>query len=279
MKRLLEIPLPDVETNQESAEHASHVRIAMLIAQLQTYASASPDDHRFHAALLRHSSTAKANERFLDALLAYSLMNAKERQGLMAWIGETFAPASTVYPKMSTLISIDTSVILQYALKNEELKGAMLVSGFAPTARSGRDEGWKFRVRPRTKIGVLHGKSRTKPQGCKGTLGEMLRKAREAQGLGQRELARIVGISQAFLSKVENDEFTPPGEEKLKAIARTLGLEVDLILARAGRVASDVLQIIKNHPTEMAELVRATQPLSKEQILETIDALRRRRND
>jgi HTH-type transcriptional regulator, competence development regulator len=88
------------------------------------------------------------------------------------------------------------------------------------------------------------------------SFGTMLRQRREAAQIGLRELSRRVGISPAYLSKVETNQFRPPAEDKLVAIAKELQLDPDAVLAQAGRVPADVMETIKQHPVEMATLIR-----------------------
>ena len=57
-------------------------------------------------------------------------------------------------------------------------------------------------------------------------------------------------MSPTYLSKVERSEFPPPAEKKIVAIAKQLKLHPDELLGLAGRVASDVSQIIQKQPTE-----------------------------
>jgi transcriptional regulator with XRE-family HTH domain len=87
--------------------------------------------------------------------------------------------------------------------------------------------------------------------------GGQLRGRRKAEGVGLRELARRVNVSPAYLSKIETGQFRPPAEGKLIAIAKQLNLDSDALLAQAGRVATDVLDIIKTRPVEMTKLIRA----------------------
>lgn len=96
--------------------------------------------------------------------------------------------------------------------------------------------------------------------------GEFVRGAREAKAIGLREMAKMIGVSPTYLSKVERDEFAPPAEDKVKAIARVLGCDVDELLARAGKVASDLSDIIKRHPVELAALLRTTRGLTPDNI-------------
>src|SRR5271165_1726454 len=96
--------------------------------------------------------------------------------------------------------------------------------------------------------------------------GEFVRRKREAKDIGLREMAKMIGVSPTYLSKVERDEFAPPVEEKVKSIAQIIGCDVDELLARANRVASDLSDIIKRHPVELAALLRTTKEFSTEDI-------------
>jgi Helix-turn-helix len=73
-------------------------------------------------------------------------------------------------------------------------------------------------------------------------------------------------VSPTYLSKVERDELSPPAEDKVRAIAKILDCDADDLLARAGRVSSDISDIIKRHPVELAALLRTTKGLTAERI-------------
>ena len=108
--------------------------------------------------------------------------------------------------------------------------------------------------------------------------GAYVRRVREARELGLREMARMIGVSPTYLSKVERDEFAPPAEDKVKAIAKVLECDADDLLAKAGRVSSDVSEIIRRRPVELAALLRTANRLSAEDIARlTSDAQRVRR--
>ena len=96
--------------------------------------------------------------------------------------------------------------------------------------------------------------------------GVFVRREREARGFGLREMAKMIGVSPTYLSKVERDEFAPPAEDKVKAIAQVLDCDADDLLARAGRVSTDISDIIKRHPVELASLLRTTKGLSADGI-------------
>ena len=92
--------------------------------------------------------------------------------------------------------------------------------------------------------------------------GAFIRRKREAKEIGLREMAKMIGVSPTYLSKVERDEFPPPVEDKVKAIAKIINCDADELLARAGRVSSDLSDIIKRHPRELAALLRTTKGLT-----------------
>ena len=94
--------------------------------------------------------------------------------------------------------------------------------------------------------------------------GAFIRREREGREIGLREMAKKIGVSPTYLSKIERDEFTPPAEDKVRAIAGVLGLDADELLALAGRVASDLTEIIRERPREMADFLRAAKGLTAE---------------
>ncbi len=64
-------------------------------------------------------------------------------------------------------------------------------------------------------------------------------------------------LSPTYLSRVERGQLLPPAEDKVLAIARELDQDPDVLLAMAGRVASDVTEVIKRHPGELVPLIRS----------------------
>jgi transcriptional regulator with XRE-family HTH domain len=96
--------------------------------------------------------------------------------------------------------------------------------------------------------------------------GEFVRRERLEKEIGLREMAKIIGVSPTYLSKVERNEFPPPAEDKVRKIAEIIGCDVDELLARAGRVSSDLSDIIKQHPRELAALLRTTKGLSVDEM-------------
>jgi transcriptional regulator with XRE-family HTH domain len=43
--------------------------------------------------------------------------------------------------------------------------------------------------------------------------GEFVRRERETKEIGLREMAKMIGVSPTYLSKIERDEFPPPAED------------------------------------------------------------------
>ena len=94
--------------------------------------------------------------------------------------------------------------------------------------------------------------------GGKEPFGAFIRRQRLAKGIGLREMAKMIGVNPTYLSKVERDEFAPPAEDRVKSIAELLDLDPDELLARAGKVASDLTEIIKRRPREAGIFLRTT---------------------
>ncbi|MGE3746180.1 MAG: helix-turn-helix domain-containing protein [Sphingomonadaceae bacterium] len=97
--------------------------------------------------------------------------------------------------------------------------------------------------------------------------GAFIRREREGKEIGLREMAKKIGVSPTYLSKVERDEFPPPAEDKVRKIAGVLKLDADELLALAGRVATDLTDIIRERPREMADFLRAAKGLTAEDMV------------
>ena len=98
--------------------------------------------------------------------------------------------------------------------------------------------------------------------------GAFIRREREGKGIGLREMAKMIGVSPTYLSMVERDAMMPPAEDKVKAIANIINCDADDLLARAGRLATDISDIIKRRPVELAALLRNTKGLSVAEIVQ-----------
>jgi transcriptional regulator with XRE-family HTH domain len=76
------------------------------------------------------------------------------------------------------------------------------------------------------------------------TFGTLVRQLRSQKGYSLRELARRIDVSPNSLSKMELGHFPPPGEHKIVLMAEILERNADELLALAGKVSSDLIEII-----------------------------------
>jgi HTH-type transcriptional regulator, competence development regulator len=82
-------------------------------------------------------------------------------------------------------------------------------------------------------------------------------RAAEDRAFSVRQLAVRVGIEPSYLSKIERGQQPPPGEETIHRLATELGEDPDVLLALAGKVSSDLTQIIRERPAIVGELLRS----------------------
>jgi transcriptional regulator with XRE-family HTH domain len=74
--------------------------------------------------------------------------------------------------------------------------------------------------------------------GADTTLGEIIRRQRELQEVSMRQFARMVGISNPYLSQIERG-LRDPSEQVLRGIAESLETTVDVLYAQAGLATDD----------------------------------------
>lgn len=91
------------------------------------------------------------------------------------------------------------------------------------------------------------------------TFGQRVRRVREAKKLGLRETAAKLGISPAYLSRIErDDEKTPPAEEVIRTIAMVCEDSFDELMHLAGRMPADVKEYVNRDP-DMPQFLRTAQ--------------------
>jgi transcriptional regulator with XRE-family HTH domain len=93
-------------------------------------------------------------------------------------------------------------------------------------------------------------------------------RAAKSRAFSVRQLAGRVGIEPSYLSKIERDEQPPPGEQTIRRIAAELGEDSDMLLALAGKVSSDLSQIIRERPTLVGELLRSIRRVPAKRVAE-----------
>ena len=104
------------------------------------------------------------------------------------------------------------------------------------------------------------------------TFGEYIREHREAlksqdRRFSVRQVAQRIGVEPAYLSKIERGDVAPPSEAKIRALAKELDENADMLLAMAGKVSSDLQEIIRKRPQLFAELIRELKSMPDHAIL------------
>jgi len=109
--------------------------------------------------------------------------------------------------------------------------------------------------------------------------GQYVRDARERRREGDpsfslRQLAQRIGVEPSFLSKVERGEVAPPSEEKILRLARELGEDQDVLLALAGKVSTDLQEVIRKRPELFAGLIRQLKDMPDHAVLRVVREVR-----
>ena len=109
--------------------------------------------------------------------------------------------------------------------------------------------------------------------------GEYVRERREARRredatFSLRQLAARIGVEPSYLSKVERGEEAPPSEPRIQDLARELDEDPDILLAMAGKVSSDLQDVIRRRPRLMGELLRELKRLPDHAVLRVVREVR-----
>ena len=111
------------------------------------------------------------------------------------------------------------------------------------------------------------------------TFGEHVRARREERRerdatMSVRQVAARIGVEPSYLSKVERGEVAPPSETTILALADVLDEDPDVLLAMAGKVSSDLQQVIRRRPREFAELIRQLKDAPEHALLRVVREVR-----
>ena len=106
-------------------------------------------------------------------------------------------------------------------------------------------------------------------------IGKTIRKRREQlkekdRKYSLRQVAQRVGLEPAYLSKIEREEVAPPSEDSIRKIALELDIDPDVLLAMAGKVSSDLLEIICKRPRLLSDLIRQLKTAPDHAILSVV---------
>lgn len=85
--------------------------------------------------------------------------------------------------------------------------------------------------------------------------GDTIRNLRVAQDLGLRETATKVGISPAYLSRIERGKESPPRPEVIKELARALAADPDVLFRLSASTDPEVAEFLHGQP-EIMSLIR-----------------------
>lgn len=78
--------------------------------------------------------------------------------------------------------------------------------------------------------------------------GETLRDLRVAQDLGLRETAAKVGISPAYLSRIERGKERPPRPEVIKGLAKVLAADPDVLFRLSSSTDPEIVDYLHGQP-------------------------------
>ena len=109
--------------------------------------------------------------------------------------------------------------------------------------------------------------------------GGFLRNTREAlraddKRFSVRQVAQRIAIEPAYLSKVERGQVSPPSEATITKLAADLEQDPDVLLAMAGKVSSDLQEIIRKRPELFAKLIRELKKAPDDAILRVVREVR-----
>jgi len=109
--------------------------------------------------------------------------------------------------------------------------------------------------------------------------GQYVRAARERlqgsdSGFSLRKVAQRIEVEPAYLSKIERGEVAPPSEQTTVRLARELGEDPDVLLALAGKVSSELQDVIRKRPKLFAELIRQLRDAPDHAILRIVREVR-----
>ncbi len=89
-----------------------------------------------------------------------------------------------------------------------------------------------------------------------------------------RQLALRIGVQPTYLSKIERGEFPPPSEKVIRQLAEELNQDPDVLLALAGKISSDLLEVIVKRPRLMADLIRQVKELPDDAVVRIVREVR-----
>ncbi len=111
------------------------------------------------------------------------------------------------------------------------------------------------------------------------TYGDVVRQCREElqvkdRSYSLRQVALRIGVQPTYLSKIERGEFPPPSEKVIRQLAEELNQDPDVMLAMAGKISSDLLDVIVKRPRLMADLIRQVKEMPDDAVVRIVREVR-----
>jgi transcriptional regulator with XRE-family HTH domain len=110
-----------------------------------------------------------------------------------------------------------------------------------------------------------------------GSIGSMLRQAREIRALSAVDAARAAGISAAYLSKLEGDGVKRPSPQVLHALGRALAVPYIELMRLCGYPVPDVSASVPTGDPVNAALFGDLAPEERDELVEYLAWYRTRR--
>ncbi|MDN8078795.1 helix-turn-helix transcriptional regulator [Burkholderia multivorans] len=98
--------------------------------------------------------------------------------------------------------------------------------------------------------------------------------ASEGRSFSLRQVAARVDIEPAYLSKIERGDVPPPSESTISRLAEVLRQDKDLLLGLAGKVSTELQDIILKRPQLFASLLRELKDAPEHAILSVVREVR-----
>ena len=97
---------------------------------------------------------------------------------------------------------------------------------------------------------------------------------REGNAFSLRQIAGRIGVEPSYLSKIERGLESRPSVQTTQALARELGEDPDVLLAMAGKVSGDLLDIITKRPKLFSQLLRELKDMPDHAVLRLVREVR-----
>tara|TARA_Y100000816_G_C26075106_1_gene565833 strand:- start:12 stop:1133 length:1122 start_codon:yes stop_codon:yes gene_type:complete len=98
-----------------------------------------------------------------------------------------------------------------------------------------------------------------KRKNLSGSFGAFVRELRSKKKIGQRELAKKIGVAASYLNDIEKEKRSAPNNNIVKKLSKELEVDITLMFDLAGAskktIATDIEDYIKNNP-EIVSLIR-----------------------